>query len=400
MADHRLTFLLSQYANEQITPSEMTELQKLVNDIDDKRMEESLWYFWESDNVSKRLSEDKSDQILSKILDVPSDERENKGKGRLRQLWWLAAASALFALVLTYQFWFKDYRHGNNANAPVVQDIVIVPTPNTNKATITTANGTLIYLDSANNGSLAVQGNVKLVKLANGKVAYENEGGNGDHKLQYNTLSNPRGSRVIDMALSDGTRVWLNAGSSITFPVAFTGTERRVELKGEGYFEVAKNPSKKFIVRSGDVETEVFGTHFNVNAYQDENDLRVTLLEGRVKVSSLAKNKANNFNFLSPNQQAMLDGSSSIRILKNVDVEQVMAWKNGLFNFQNVPIQVAMKQLERWYDIEVEYDGGTIPDILLQGKMTKGVSLNGLIVILQKIGLNCKLVGKRIIVEK
>lgn len=398
MAEHRLTYLLSQYVNGEITTSEKKELQKIIESSDNKEMEAYLWAYWESKEVPLFLPKDKSEKILNDILNVASSQGENKHRGRLRQLWWMAAASAV-VLVLTYQFWIKDLQY-DSAKTNTVHGVAIVPAPSTNKATITMGNGTLIYLDSVNNGNLAVQGNVKLVKLDNGKVVYKNGGGKDEPKLQYNTLSNPRGSQVIDMILSDGTHVWLNAGSSITFPVAFTGPERRVELKGEGYFEVAKNPTKKFIVHSSNVETEVFGTHFNVNAYEDEKDLRVTLLEGKVKVSSLQKNVAINSNFLSPNQQALLDGGSRIHIFKNVDVEQIMAWKNGLFDFQDIPIQVVMKQLERWYDIDVEYEGGNIPDIQLQGKMTKGVSLNGLLVVLQKVGVNCKLVGKRIIIGK
>lgn len=260
------------------------------------------------------------------------------------------AASVLLVIGLgSYLMFF-------NKKQPATDPIAVttdVKAPETNRAMITLADGRTVYLDSAANGELVQQGNIKIVKLDNGQIAYQTassslvEGG----ELKYNTLSNPRGSKVIDMAFSDGSHVWLNAGSSVTYPVAFLGNERNVSITGEAYFEVAPDKTKPFTVSKGDMKVAVLGTHFNVNAYEDENDIKVTLLEGSVKVT-----KDQHSLTLQPRQQAVI--SSTISLNTEVDIEQVMAWKNGKFDFgEGTSVQEIMRQVARWYDVEVLYNG-------------------------------------------
>ncbi len=281
--------------------------------------------------------------------------------------------------------------------------------PETNRATITLANGQKIYLDSAVNGTLAMQGNVKLIKLANGLIAYQTASGETINEIKYNTLENPRGSMVIDMTLADGSKVWLNAGSSVTYPVAFVGKERKVSITGEAYFEVAPLSPKggqgklhfivKFNTPSGDGgEVTVLGTHFNVNAYYDEENIKVTLLEGSVKVSKDAASK-----LIRPGEQASISQKSqqSTQIpVQTTDLEQVMAWKNGMFRFNGTNIKEIMRQAGRWYDVAVVYEGN-VDDLDFSGVVSRKENISELLKIFETTGLvNFSVKGKKVIVKK
>jgi ferric-dicitrate binding protein FerR (iron transport regulator) len=268
----------------------------------------------------------------------------------LRRARWWAAASII--LLLSTGAYFLFFNQADKTTEIAKKDLPDdVKAPQTNRAMITLANGQRVYLDSVSNGQLALQGNIKLVKLANGQVAYLTTTGEIVKELQYNTLTNPRGSKVIDITLADGSRVWLNSGSSVTYPVAFTGTERKVSIIGEAYFEVAKNVAMPFKVKkiNSDIEVQVLGTHFNMNAYDDEPSVKVTLLEGSVNVTA---GKAHNI--LKPGQQAQLQ-NSEVSIVNNVDLAETMAWKNGRFYFDGTDIKTIMRQIEKWYNVEVKY---------------------------------------------
>lgn len=282
-----------------------------------------------------------------------------------------AVAAVLIALLGTGVWWIIHQRPATTQ--PIVQATKLnVPAPATNRATITLGNGRQIYLDSAGNGALARQGNAQVVKLANGQVAYKVENMISRVTL-FNTLTNPRGSQVVNLTLSDGTRVWLNAESSIRYPVVFTGQDRSVEIKGEGYFEVAQNPNKPFKVQQGMTTIEVLGTAFNVNAYADEPALKVTLLDGKLRVEKEGTNV-----LLQPGQQAQV--ATGIQLNKGVDLVAVMAWKNGLFSFHDADLPAVMRQLARWYNIDVDYEGH-IPQEKFQfnGKMGKDLTLNNVL---------------------
>ncbi len=240
------------------------------------------------------------------------------------------------------------YLLSNNKKGKDNQFVYTTPkvdvTPGKAGAVLTLANGEQIVLDSAGNGVLANQSNTAVIKK-DGKLIYA-EG--NDAKIVYNTMTTPKG-RQYNLELSDGTKVWLNAASSITFPTAFTGKERKVEVKGEVYFEVAKNAGKPFKVMAEGTEIKVLGTHFNVNAYGDEVAMNTTLLEGSVELTG--KNKTV---VLKPGQQASV--TDKINILNEADIDEVMAWKNGKFSFNDANLETIMRQVARWYNVEIVFE--------------------------------------------
>jgi transmembrane sensor len=263
--------------------------------------------------------------------------------------------------------------------------------PGKNNATLTLADGHSIVLDSAVNGRLAQQGNAKVVKL-NGQIAYTNSGNaQGDETIMFNTISTARGNQY-QLTLSDGSRVWLNAASSLRFPTAFKGKERRVELTGEAYFDIAKNAAMPFKVQAGSGEIDVLGTHFNVNAYADEPSVKTTVLEGAVAVKKELSRQ-----LLAPGQQAEFSPKGSISLSENVDVTRETAWKDGFFWFNNTDIRTLMRQVSRWYDVEVEFQGN-ITDDGFTGKVSRNVPLSKLLNVLEQYEIHFKIEGKKIIV--
>lgn len=255
---------------------------------------------------------------------------------------WVAAAIVLFAVVTTFLLLNKK------ESTPAVIAKADVQAPASNRATIQLGNGQTVYLDSANNGQLAYESGVKVVKLADGRIVYS---GNTNETV-YNTLTNPKGSRAIDIGLSDGSHVWLNAGSSVTYPVAFAvGKERRVTMSGEAYYEIAHRDEFGFTVQKGNTEVKVLGTHFNVKAYDNDADIKVTLLEGKVKVKIENKEQ-----LLAPGEQAIVD-NGAIQLAKDPNLDDVIAWKNGFTSFHGADMKVILRELERWYDITTEMKG-------------------------------------------
>jgi transmembrane sensor len=272
--------------------------------------------------------------------------------------------------------------------------------PGGNKAILTLADGSSIVLDSASNGTLGQQGNIKIIKLDNGLLAYSVNGKQltENDEAFYNTISTPRGGQY-QITLADGTMVWLNAASSIRFPVLFTGTQRKVEITGEVYFEVAKNKTMPFKVKATSSEIEVLGTHFNVNAYEDEATTKTTLLEGSIKVSTASfVSNTQTTKFLQPGQQASSSNDGKINILSNADLEETMAWKNGRFQFKSTDLKSMLRQIARWYDVDVEYRGNV--DLHFTGQLTRNENVSK---VFEKLALtnevHFKIEGRRIIVS-
>ncbi|MEO8860301.1 MAG: FecR domain-containing protein [Ginsengibacter sp.] len=303
-----------------------------------------------------------------------------------RYQWWAAASIILLMGAFSYFMFFNKSTKPEQIAKILNND---VKAPQSNKATITLANGQKVYLDSTGNGALAIQGNVKLVKVANGKIVYQTNSGEVISKMEYNTLSNPRGSKVINMDLADGSKVWLNAGSSLTYPVLFIGSERKVSVTGEAYFEVAHDASRPFIVNNGSMNVRVLGTHFNVNTFEDDgNDIKVTLLEGSVKV-----NNANATGLLKPGQQAVV--TKEIKVVNDVDLDLVMAWKNGYFQFDNASLQNVLKEVSRWYDVNVVYEGKNQPRQFV-GEIQRDLSLSEMLKLLERNKVHFKIEGKEL----
>lgn len=257
--------------------------------------------------------------------------------------------------------------------------------PGKTKAILTLSDGRKIALDSATSGLLAVQGGTEIIRTADGRIVYKNGKNAGQNPTMTNTISTPAGAQYQVM-LSDGTAVWLNAGSSITYPASFTGMVRTVDITGEAYFEVAKNPAKPFIVSTGNMSVKVLGTHFNVNAYNDEHTINTTLLEGSVEVI----NKINGqISAIVPGQQAQFLRSGDVKV-KAVNTENAVAWKNGMFEFNQTDIVSLMKQVARWYDIKVTYSG-TVTKDLFTGSIPRSVALTELLTMLKYASVHFKL---------
>jgi transmembrane sensor len=288
------------------------------------------------------------------------------------------------------------YNARSSAQIDTAQIIPNDIAPGGNKATLTLSNGTIVVLDDAAHGTVASQGPAVIRKSEDGLITY-NAGKPADvNTLTYNTITTPRGGKY-SVVLSDGTRVWLNAATSIKYPAAFYGSERRVELSGEAYFEVAKNAVMPFRVVSSSQVIEVLGTHFNINAYPEEGQASSTLLEGSIKVVSGTQSAT-----LKPGQQSVIPattiGDNSIQINDHVNTEEVIAWKNDMFQFENTDIRTIMNQIGRWYDVDVVYEG-KIPSDHYRGKVPRNAKLSQALKILEESGINFKIEGKKIIVK-
>jgi transmembrane sensor len=262
--------------------------------------------------------------------------------------------------------------------------------PGSNKATLTLADGSSIVLDDAEDGALAQQGGVKVIKIG-GKLAYHATN-KALSEVEYNTITTPRGGQY-QLELPDGSRVWINAASSIRFPTAFTGNARRVEVNGEAYFEVAKNKSMPFMVKVNNAEVQVLGTHFNIMAYDEEDVVSTTLLEGSVKFVTGDK-----ISILKPGQQSQLSKDGQVKLVNDVDVDQVVAWKNGLFVFDNSELGTVMRQLSRWYDIDVVYRTRNVTTSFV-GEVPRTSKLSDVLKVIELTSkMHFEVAGKKVIV--
>jgi len=303
------------------------------------------------------------------------------------------AATIIILLSIGAFFIYNNKQHnevaGLKKQKPVSNDVA----PGGNKAILTLADGSTIVLDNAVNGSLAEQGNSKIVKLNNGQLAY-NTLNEKPTEIVYNTISTPRGGQY-QLTLADGSKVWLNAASTLRFPATFSGSERKVELIGEGYFEVAKNAAMPFKVDvAGKGEVEVLGTNFNINAYSDEATINTTLLEGKVKVTSVTSTTSK---FLNPGEQAQQKLNGHIVVKTNVAIDEVMAWKNGIFNFNNATLEMVLRHLSRWYDVDIIFNGA-VPQRTFGGEMQKNLNLSQVLRILERNKVQFRIEGKNLIV--
>jgi transmembrane sensor len=309
--------------------------------------------------------------------------------------WKLAAAAIVLGLLFTGYWFFRKSSPAAPGEQTIAKVATDVEAPKEVKAIITLADGRRISLDSLNSGMLVMQGGIEVVKNANGEIVYKTASGQLA-EVQYNTLHNPRGSRAINLTLSDGSKVWLNAGSSLTYPTAFMGSERAVEMSGEGYFEIAHNASMPFKVKKNDVAVEVLGTRFNVHAFDDGDEVIITLLEGSVK-TALAGGDAVT---LKPEQQARFDQNKKMTLKDHVDVEEVVAWKNGKFEFHDASIQTIMKEVARWYDAEVVYED-KIPGHFVITGLSRDVQVSKLLQTLEFTErVHFTIEGKKIVVRK
>jgi ferric-dicitrate binding protein FerR (iron transport regulator) len=377
MKQKSISKLVDRYLNGTASEAEA----KLVETFLDELKDSSVRQLSPAEEVAK-------ESLL--IKRIQSGMNERRGILVSMKKGWKAAVAVAAVLIISISVWFVVLNRRPSDNDKKTVAVKDIKAPSVSRAMITLADGTKVYLDSVGSGQLAVQGNVQLVKLSDGQIAYQSSDGEIVKELKYNTLSNPRGSKVIDMKLSDGSHVWLNSGSSITYPVAFAGNDRKVTIEGEAYFEVAHDPTKPFIVSKGETSVQVLGTHFNVNAYSDEDDIKVTLLEGSVKVNNGSGNK-----LLKPGEQALVD--KRIQVLKDVDVDAVIAWQRGMFEFNNADLQMILRQVSRWYDVEIVYEKQTRIGAL-GGGIARNLPLSEVLKLLEANGAKFRLEGKKLIV--
>ncbi|SEW53075.1 FecR family protein [Chitinophaga arvensicola] len=391
----RLTYLIEQVQQLRATSEEYKELLQLIQQDESGEVVRQLDAFHGNHQPASTAEYDHTywQQVVQEVLTADKSLTNRfvplpvSNPLRLRQRYWWAAAAAVILLAAgVYYIAPKKQQPPVIAAAPV-KDIA----PGGNRAILTLSDGSQIPLDSAGNGVLAQQGGTRITKLSNGQLAY-NGAGTKDDQVLYNTMSTPLGGQY-KLILPDGTTVWLNAGSSISYPTAFTGTERSVSVTGEAYFEVAKNDKMPFRVKAGNTTIEVLGTDFNVNAYKDEASINTTLLQGAVRVSAQQQ-----VQILKPGQQARVNGNT-LQVINHVDINEVMAWKKGFFSFNDADLPTVMRQLSRWYNVQVTYEGG-IPERVFTGEIGRDLTLSQVLKGLTKTRIKYRIEnGNRIIIQ-
>ncbi len=348
---------------------------------------------WSSENA------DEEEQVRLRMLMRLNQQINNPATGprKTRRLWYYipAAASVLVILCLAAYFFYPKLRPETpqNSTSQALKDIE----PGGNKAILTLDNGDKVVLEDVQNGIISQQGNASVNKTDSGSLSYNDVAGNTASAIVYNTLSTPYGGQYR-ITLQDGTRVWLNAGSSLRFPASFPGNERNVILTGEAYMEVAKDNARPFFVTvntgaGAPMTVSVLGTHFNINAYPDEQHNIVTLLEGSVKIDYGQANA-----MLVPGRDAILNRASGKFSIKEGDTEAATAWKNGYFQFDNEKVENIMRQIGRWYNVEIVYRGD-VSGKAIAGSLPRSKNVSEVLKMLELTGaVHFKIEGRRIIV--
>ncbi|AKD57008.1 FecR domain-containing protein [Spirosoma radiotolerans] len=356
--------------------------------------------------LEKFGSSDKAEAWQRIIAETEYNATNRQSYIGIRLVPYVAAAVVLLIVgVLRYPF----NRQSQPTNPVAQQPIDFAP--GSNKAVLTLADASKIILDDVADGQIARQADVIITKTADGQLLYGESSATASAKLSntqpsYNTITTPRGGK-FRIVLPDGSRVWLNAASSLKYPTKFMGNERVVTLTGEAYFEIIpqKNAHKQalpFRVRSASQVVEVLGTHFNINSYADESSIKTTLLEGKVRVIKTSPHQAENSTevILNPGEQAQLtaDAKRRLNLIRKVDLEETIAWKNGQFQFKDTDLPTIMRQISRWYDVKVDFQG-KLPDTKFRGKISRDVPLSQIFQILQLSGINFIIEGKKITVK-
>ncbi len=382
----RLLYLFERHLHQECNEVERMELMRLLVDPAHQELVQSIIAERMNDVPEVNMDTSISSLILADIL---RDRKKVISINRQRWQW----AVAVIALLAIGGYWLissPSKQSGQMVSASISEE-QDVAAPSNARAVLTLADGKQVFLDDVMNGDVAMEGNTQIIKTASGELVYEGNEDNGP--LVYNTLNIPYGSKPVNITLSDKSSVWLNAGSSINYPVVFGKKERAVEITGEVYFEISKNAQKPFIVtrKNTDTKIEVLGTSFNVNAYDDEPTINCTLLEGAIRV-----NKGSYKQVLQPGQQAVI--SSTISVKNNIDVNEVMAWKNGIYQFESAEIAAIMRQLARSYNITYEITGSIRETF--GGSISRDVNLSQVLKMLELTGIvDFSFEGSKIIIK-
>lgn len=379
---------------------ELLEKYKAGNCTDAEKAIVETWYLKFS-NEGTELSPDQVEAATDRIWDrlaLRENDEIPAPIAKKTYLWPRLAAAVAVVLVSGIALYIFNAKQSSSiidglspssnygAKSPIL--------PGGNKAILTLADGQQITLDEAGNGKLAEQSGITITKTKDGQLVYTVSAAANSLKTAMNTIATPKGGQYM-INLPDGTKVWLNAASSLRYPTAFSGEERLVSLTGEAYFEVAKSqPEKSFKVSTSKQTVEVLGTHFNINAYTDEPSTKTTLLEGSVKVKSNIG--AERSMVLKPGQQAALtDRQLQVNYGKE---EEAVAWKNGVFKFEEEDLQSVMRSVARWYDLEVIYEG-TLPSRQFSGEIDRNSNLSQVLDILSFFKVHFSVNGKQITVR-
>ena len=419
-------YYIERYLEGSITPEEWKSLQDLINNPDndiilDRIMDSQLASrFASAENYPLVIERLKKELIENRLIKEPVLEKEKQEpfqqekqeapqpsysvrflkKAHLR---YAAAILLLLIGVSIAYFWMSVGNAEKLTTTDTYHHLETDIGPGGEKALLTLADGSTIILDNAENGNLAQQGSAQVVKLADGQIVYNMEDLAGE--VLWNTMSTPVGGQY-QVILPDQTKVWLNAASSITYPTAFVDKTRKVKITGEAYFEVAKNKQKPFLVDiDGKLTVQALGTSFNINSYKEELSVKTTLIEGSVRIYNetltslpISEQQLNSSVILMPGQQAQVS-SKDIKVTSGADIDQALAWKNGVFDFNDADIRAVMRQLERWYDISVKYEGN-ISGHIFKGKMYRNVNLSDVLEMFKKMGINFKIDGKTLTITE
>lgn len=396
MEQQRLAYLLQQYADDLATPAELDELQQFIQPGERGELFSTVLAELITAHQPAAVEVSPYEGLARKALEVdktPAGEQTGGAAvhrmGTRGRHWWQYAAAVFIIAGMGAYLWMSSKKEEQSLarhHLPVPSDIA----PGHDGAILTLANGTQVVLDSLGNGVVAVQNGTEVV-LTNGRLAYH---AGKTAAVSYNTMTTPRG-RQFHIQLPDGTLAVLNAASSITYPTAFTGATREVAVTGEVYLEVATDKNQPFVVKVNDqTQIQVLGTRFNVNAYESEEAISTTLLDGAVRVRTHQQLQT-----LKPGQQAVVAANkTSIQLIDNANVEQVMAWKNGLFNFNGADLKTVMREIGRWYDLDIVYASDPGPREIM-GKMQRNLTLAQVMNILKKINIDYRLEGRKLIIK-
>jgi transmembrane sensor len=409
-----ITDLLIKHRQNTLSEDERKELNSWINQnqqLFDELNSDEIFTELAKDYLSKKtILTTVKNNISSRAEQAQATFNESTFKKYMPN-WWLAAAVVIVLVACSYFWLFRIAKVEPTKPIASKEYFKNDVQPGGNRAKLTLAGGSIIILDSVHSGMLSKEGGANIEKTADGKLAY-NSLHEKPTEIQYNTLTTPRGGQYF-LELSDGSKVWLNAASSLRYPVTFTGKERKVELMGEAYFEISKIVSKPsslgakanpFIVNilptaSGRdaSQVEVFGTHFNINAYTDEAEIKTTLLEGSVAMTARDQKV-----LLKPGQQAQFltgkDVDARLKVNNDADIAEIVSWKNGITSFKNEDIKSIMRKVSRWYDIDVIYQG-TIPERTFMGGIPRNSNLSDLLKVLELSKIHFEIEGKKIIVK-
>lgn len=384
--------LLDKYLDNTATASEMQALFAALQSDDSSRQdwEELLMPVFKTAKPIENYRPEEWEPVVQTVLNDKGYTAQPAKRIKLFTMPRVAAAAAVVLVGTTLIFFLNRKEAVTGKPAIARQDVA----PAGDRAMLTLADGRTVLLDSAANGILAQQGNTTITKSADGSVSYEAGAGNAAG-MAFNTLSTPRGGKY-KITLPDGTLVWLNAATTLRYPVRFAANERKVEVNGEAFFDVAGNARAPFTVVSEGQEVRVLGTQFNLNAYADEADTRTTLLSGSVMIKQ-RKAAGTASAILKPGQQSQVS-AAGLKMDEQADIEQVVAWKNGQLSMQNLDIKAVMRQISRWYDVDVIFEG-PLPVNRFGGLLDQQLYLSNIMEVLREKGIQCRLEGKKLYVS-